>query len=463
MRANVKVDSFWSQMAFVPNAVALWQRQGAGRRRAPFDVGWQGSSRREFVVQQCPEFFLVQYCRFYILRLHSPDTTWNKCVTDLSISWRVRKRAAGEIRKVILGKNMKEDEIQDALSQEKLDLRMDVDPQNPEHKWFQVALEDGRQLCAGSGRPLSFTFNCSHQIQAYALYKHKLVVVSAGCFDFICRLADRIVEKGIYQGVGVPKNPDWTPSPENSAETIRNLIAQRPFFPSKATWRDDTERRELFRYLMLMLFRLVVLHEIGHFYHRHGKRFDGEIGNLDIDSAQPKLLPEDDALDSQARELVADKFACENLTRMVEEEANWLYYSTEGHEFASRFLDTRLKRISFVLQIAYIYFVATDRLSNADPIVSVRMSHPPASFRLVTIVATAGTGFDSQEGATQLNNFIRVADAIMAVTLDRIPDLKWLAQLDHPGFSRHYAALYNKFDDWAVTSQKAPEKIAENG
>lgn len=48
---------------------------------------------------------------------------------------------------------MTDDEIQQALDSEELDIRMDVDPESPEHQWFRMALDEGRRLCGRSGLP----------------------------------------------------------------------------------------------------------------------------------------------------------------------------------------------------------------------------------------------------------------------------------------------------------------------
>ena len=203
--------------------------------------------------------------------------------------------------------------------------------------------------------------------------------------------------------------------------------------------------------MFITLFRLVVLHEIGHFHHQHGKRFTTAVDNVDIDSAQPQPLPQAEALDSQARELVADKFACDLMSRLLEDELGGLRQVRGMEAFARLYLDTAVKRTGFVLQVAYIYFVAIDRLPGADPALLVRPSHPPASFRLSTIVSTAHTNVNNPTKIREINAKAIMADAIMAVALDRKPDVKWIAQLDNPVFRDHYERLYARVDAWAVT------------
>ena len=358
---------------------------------------------------------------------------------------------------------MIDEEIARALNAERLDIRMVVDPANIEHTWLSVAQEQGQQLCRRSGLGLTFTLNCTLNIQAYALYRHNMVVVSVGCVDFLCRLADRIVTKGIFQDVGAPAVTNWIPTPEDSAQTIRALILQERFVYATAAWRGDPERESLFAYLMITLFRLVVLHEIGHFHHQHGERFTGQVQHLDADSAQPTLLPVALAVDSQARELVADKFACDLLSRILEDDITGLQRVRGMESFTRLYLDTAVKRTGFILQIAYLFFVTTDRLPDADPVTSVLMSHPPASFRLATIVATALTDVADQEKIRQINALAIGADAVVAVVLDRIPNVNWIAQLDQPAFKAHYESLYARVDAWAITPQQAPISATNPG
>lgn len=341
--------------------------------------------------------------------------------------------------------------IEEALQKAKLDIRLRGE--DAPHQWFKYAEIDANILCDQRDLKLNFTFNCDRRIQAYAVYESELVVVTAGLFDFLCRLTDRVVSKGLFRELGCAVTSTWTPSIERSDQTPRKLIQDIPFIDGVSEWKHDPERYALFFYLLLTLFRFVVFHEMGHFYHHHGKRSPNSSASMDIDSAQPKLLPESEALDAQARELVADKFAMDMLTICTEVEIEGMKSTPFMAPLEKKLLNSKERRMHFLLQAAYIYFAATDRLPDSVPEESTRMSHPPAAFRLVTLAATATEKLDGEQAHSALAATI-VGDALIAVALDRQPDQKWLVRMQAPTLVEHYKNLHDRVDFWTKNSPR---------
>lgn len=337
-------------------------------------------------------------------------------------------------------------DIDSALKEARLDIRMDT--AHAPNEWYRFAELEAKQLCEGSGMELSFTFNCDRGLQAYAVYKSRLVVVTAGLFDFLCRLADRIVSKGIFPEIGKLADPVWNPDPSHAQQTARELIQDRPFDNNSPVWKENPDRKGLFFYLLFTSFRFVVLHEIGHFYHKHENRTKGATASLEVDSAQPRLLPHPDALDAQTRELVADKFAVDVLLRIVEGEVERIKKTALTAPLGQTLLSTKEKRRQFVLQIVYLYFSATDRIPGYDPTESVRMSHPPAAFRLVTIAASLTENLDNEHVRKNVLATTILSDAVISVALNREPDPDWLAHMQDPIFSDHYKQLYERVGAW---------------
>lgn len=342
-------------------------------------------------------------------------------------------------------------DIEKALFDEGLDVRLRKE--DAPHSWYGLMEFEAAQLCAQLEEPTYFTFNCDQQLQAYAVYGSRLVVVTAGLFDFLCRLAGRIVANGLFSTVGQPPTDrTWNPDTIRSKQIPRKLLQDEPFDVKSPPWKDDPERSGLFFYLLLTLFRFVVLHEIGHFYHRHGDRLNGVMVGMEIDAVQPKLLPEEEALDSQARELVADKFAMDILLRLQENELERIERTELVAPLGKKLLNSPQKRIAFVLNAVYVYFAATDRLPNVPPEDAVRMSHPPAAFRLVTIAATSldrtEAALDQETTRSAVLATGIIGDALLAIALDRKPDPAWLAHMQGRPFSQHYEKLYERVDIW---------------
>lgn len=312
---------------------------------------------------------------------------------------------------------------------------------------------EAAQLCASLEPPACFTFNCDRQLQAYAVYSHWLVVITGGLFDFLCQLVGRVVANGLFSTVGQPNMQTWNPDLERSKQIPRKLVLDEPFDVKSPPWTGDLERSGLFFYLLLTLFRFVVLHELGHFYHQHGNRAGDVKIAMDIDSIGPRILPDEEALNSQARELVADKFAMDKLLQLQENELERIARTKLVAPLGKKLLNTPQDRLAFLLNVAYLYFASTDRLTNASPKDAIKMSHPPAAFRLVTIAATAmenieGGADDAEAMRSTVSSIGIIGDALLAVALDRTPDPAWLGRMQDCSFSKHYEKLYERMDAW---------------
>ena len=313
---------------------------------------------------------------------------------------------------------------------------------------YGYAQYEAKQLCEEITPKLHFTFIHGTNLQAYAVYKSDMIVVTDGLFNFLCRLADRIVSKGLFTNIGRPTEPTWTPNLDNSLRTARELIQDKPFDFASSAWKTDESRKGLFFYLLLTMFRFVVLHEMGHIYHKHGDRFNDEAAAMDIDTSQPQLLPEIDALDSQARELVADKFAIDALKKILEVEIERIKQTPFLENLSGELLASKEKREIFLLQTVYLYFSATDRLPGLSATEAIRMSHPPAAFRLVTIAATMTKHLNDEEVKHTTLAATIIGDSLISVALDRNPDPDWLVRMQDPLFSEQYKNLYQRVSMW---------------
>lgn len=341
--------------------------------------------------------------------------------------------------------------IDDALRELQLGAR--VLREDAPYHWFGSMEFEGQQLCAGMQPPLEFAFIADDRLQAYAAYQHNLVLMTAGLLDFLCKLAGHMVQKGIFSSQhGSQAAPiAWDPDPARSGALIRGLVIAEAFDVRCPPWGRDDPQAGLYFFVLLNLFRFVVLHEIGHIYHQHGRRFT-RMDSLEVDAIGPAILNPGGALDAQARELVADGFAIDMLLQLMESEVDRVAKTSLTAPLATSLLASEERRIVFGLTLAYIYFSATDRHAAVDPVDAMLSSHPPAAFRLVTIVAGRRQALETRVGAERARVIALSAglagDAALAIAFNRRPNREWLANMDDERFSRHYESLHARLNAW---------------
>lgn len=331
-----------------------------------------------------------------------------------------------------------------------------LDPvQVPDNPWFALIGADLWTMCRESlDKPVEFTFNQWLVPQACAMLKHRVVVVSAQMFNMLCLIAERVVTMRAFPHVGNVPEGNWTPDPQNNFRVIRQDLGRRTFSWGEANtsdWVRNPARQALFSYVLLVLARFVVLHELGHIWHEHGtrttKRNSFEVDEMDGTTG---ALSQDDALASQARELVADSFALSRLFRLQEQELVLKADTEFVKALAPQLLDTRKRRHDFLLQMIHLYFTVMDR-PDWDMSDLSTMSHPPAPMRLFALhMQAANGGFLKMTKRSALQRaaaFILAADALPCFLFNRHPSL-WQTRRDVSGFSRRYAEIYPGLEAW---------------
>jgi hypothetical protein len=325
----------------------------------------------------------------------------------------------------------------------------------PDNPWFALIGTDLWTMCQESlDKPVGFTFNLWLVPQACAMYEHRVVVVSAQMFNMLCHIAERVVAMRAYPHVGDVQAGTWTPDSQNSFRLIREALGSRPFSWSEARasdWGRNPSRRALFFYVLLVLARFVVLHELGHIWHEHGARTkDPRSFEIDEMAGSTGQLAQGQALASQARELVADDFALSRLWKIQERELVLKADTEFLKTLAPQLLDTRKRRHDFLLQMIHLYFTVMDRLDWRLSDLST-LSHPPAPMRLFALHMQAATGGflkTSKRSALQrAAKFLMAADALPCFLFNRYPSL-WQVRGDVSAFSRQYAEIYPELQAW---------------
>lgn len=219
----------------------------------------------------------------------------------------------------------------------------------------------------------------------------------------------------------------------------------------KLSWFYDSERLELFFQLLCSLVRFVVLHEFGHLWHQHGERRK-EGHRFEIDTIGFKSLREPkQALESQARELLADQFAFRSLLRIQHEEILHPPIRESENSVRSALLTSPSEEISFGLLITYFYFYAVDQ-SNWNVENIHLYSHPPAPFRLKALLCDlfefGVLGLSPSECQSLIIRANAIANAVISTTFQRFPDLSWMALMNDNRLLIHFTRLCDEIPNW---------------
>ena len=298
---------------------------------------------------------------------------------------------------------------------------------------------------------MRFCFSADPEVQAYAIHNDQAIVITAGMFDLLCKLASSMVSRGMYPAVGTPSSTTWNPEINNNLLSVRGLLAKSSFnWGNGPSWASDPDRLELFFQLLRTMARFVVLHEAGHLWHRHGERRE-EGYRFEVDLISPKLLLSKQAVESQARELLADQFAFRLLLRGQHGEIQEPPANQSADNVRRALLSSPSAEITFGLVAIYFYFYAVDRLDWSVEDAHL-YSHPPAPFRLKTLLADliefGALGMPPHECQSVISHATLVAGAAIATTFRRFPDLNWLALMEDRRLSNHFAQLYNEIPNW---------------
>ncbi len=160
------------------------------------------------------------------------------------------------------------------------------------HPFFASTMDNCKQI------GLEFTITTDRLARAGILYEERLIFISFGLFDRLCKLSELIVCSGLI---------------DNSSNTFR--YASLDLIDNPFTWPNEKkelfntpDKNELFLFIFDTLFSFIVAHEIGHYHHKHGERKDDIKINLFDDIIGHREIKEN-IISSHAREIIADSFA----------------------------------------------------------------------------------------------------------------------------------------------------------
>lgn len=271
---------------------------------------------------------------------------------------------------------MIKNEIKDALKKNKLDwyclTDSDLIGKDP---WYTRINDSCRKIAhsVGADHVLLGDFN----FNAAACSSPKFIAVKFGVLDFSYKTA--ILVSDYYQFgkdklISEPK--ESKSNYKDIFEIVDYLYLMDMNFSQKL---DDDWFKFRFEKVASIFVLFTVFHEAGHIYHQHGKR--QFFMNIDGMGTHTKELTRDQALDSQAREIVSDAYALQKLV--------------ESH-FLEIKKTIKSKKILIAFTCEYLtflnlyFYLLSPKLEQSE---YKNSSHPPASVRLRLMTETLLNGY----------------------------------------------------------------------
>lgn len=294
-------------------------------------------------------------------------------------------------------------------------------------------------------------------MQAVAIQDEENIVgVYAGMFWMLCRMAAAVSNSGAFPSMNGIADSNWQPVAKQLNQVLRDLLEEETPFGwavESIGWREKPERQFLFYFVLSLSFRFVVLHELGHVMNDHAKR-KKSLGNdaLLIDRVGPTLVEPEEAMRSQAREIIADSYA---LLKTIETFKSELLIGM--HLELAKVVQKNLTPdgpalINFTLSVIYLYFRLSDRSNwQASPV--DQLTHPPAPFRMKALFSlvldSMPLGIDGEIAKTIVRKSILTGDALASVVFNILPQPNWFNQISTPEYDEHFKHLYEEFPNWS--------------
>ncbi|WP_158300939.1 hypothetical protein [Chromobacterium sp. ATCC 53434] len=188
--------------------------------------------------------------------------------------------------------------------------------------------DEGVRLCLRYAPGFDFLFIDSQRRQAAVLHDVEVVLVYRGMVDHLLNLSSML--SAVTPTPGSLENKSL-PLPWKGSSTFWLEISPFDWENGSYWWLHNDDHKLIFNYYLKNLFRFIVLHELGHAYHRHGwRRKNTSSNDLGIEHVAPNvhevLQSEESRSDvnriaGHAREIVADTFAFCELTKICRVEA----------------------------------------------------------------------------------------------------------------------------------------------
>jgi len=322
--------------------------------------------------------------------------------------------------------------------------------------WLVPFCSEARAFCEQS--EAHFAFVESVEMQAVAIQDEGVDVVAmyAGMFWVICRLAAAVANSGVFPTMAGEKEPAWKPDPVKTSQVPRKLLQEGTQFDwelESAGWKDHPERQILFYAALSILFRFVLFHEIGHLRNDHGRRRKARsLSPVQVDAVNSFARQCEEAIPSQAREIIADSFALKMTLEVLDREMSLKADLEMTRILRDKLMPDQEALVRFVLIVVYVFFRISGG-SNWHEIPLDRLSHPPAPFRMKALMAALlehrHLGISEEAAERSVREASAVGEAVMSVVLGIYPDPYWFQRISTPEYDAHFECLFQELPHWS--------------
>jgi hypothetical protein len=280
----------------------------------------------------------------------------------------------------------------------------------------------------------------SEQFNGASSFNPRFVALSSGVFVFSRTISlvvsDYLVNKEI-PNISPKRNKDHKAFYDIFSDLDDSYITRKL---------DELTESELYKQTFQQMASLFVLflifHEAGHIFHRHGARHYGS--GLDCDRMSESLVSsENEALDSQARELISDIFAYEQLIsnqlvkvkEIIENERErYLAYISQYHIYLA----------------VYFYFLSP-KISEKN---FTRSSHPPTAFRfqilLTMLLGNESLGLSRREKEETIAKFQYGLKDILENVFSDTAHVEWLFSIPESELKVWFRRVYERIPKWHI-------------
>jgi hypothetical protein len=319
----------------------------------------------------------------------------------------------------------------------------------------------GISLCKSYiGDDFYFAFIDSIRIQAAAHGESNSIAIYKGMMDFIFRVSSMLCVHDLPEGQFSRQDLPWV---KNKLQWINNNTPF-DFDDDNFWWLNNKITRTIFDFSSEIIFKFVVMHEIGHIHNMHSQRrsdntrknsneninvFENETLHT-IEKEKNIQYSDEEIIHSHVREIIADTYAAQ--------------FSLDELYKPIKHIPDSIKELNsvFILFQIFIatYFWAMSKTKDVDE--NQYESYPSHAFRFKAIQSTLlehGINKQSEDTAYKL---INLSLGQLAVYMNKISNsgdfLGWVSQPEkNYQHQLHYKKICEKIPEWSNSLFKIPD------
>lgn len=282
---------------------------------------------------------------------------------------------------------------------------------------------------------LEFCITTNFNFQCGIIYDERLIFMSYGTFDRLCKLSDLICRSGMITG----KSKDL--------DFYDLHLVTNPFVGFNHEIREEGESEShLFMFILDCLMLFIVSHEVGHFINKHGDRaIKKSIDTIFDDILGHRKINRDELIASHTRELIADAFAFnvvkKNIQSAFDQQVPFLDNLLE-------FYNSKEGGIVFSLLLILCYFKLADGLS---PYEHFQSTHPSTAARVRFILSChieSLVNEDEEKTFKFYYNLIITQLKFIFASMGNDFELKWIEDTSSPEMTEWFNDVYKEYPKW---------------